>query len=706
MRTLRRGSVRRGAGVTTAIFIALSVAPSTAGASLLSSLTSAVAPLTTAVTNVTTSLGVVNPLVPAGRDTEPIVITGASLPGWAAPTNLTLDLPLTDIFGCPTLSTNSCAHNNYATPTIDTAKLQPSGPPIDRFLGYRWDPAIAKFVQIPFQVDEVFTRYLDNAASGFAIYSGDDQHTTYAYDGTGDREGFRYTADGPASNPCQAQPASAAAHDPIAGLDTNDELSFMASDAGPAAPLGTPLPAGILGARRFTILDPLGANTIIGYVYVMQSSATGPRAAFNASNGYVHYQRDANADQYRLTQSSYENYGNAAQGVYCDADGNVVRNPDGTPKIARRRPLDTATVTTPRYSFRYDGRWLMSQIHISADGGHTYGPDLVDRWKARAFAQDPGSSTPCCGYEDEDQNWGGSSTLLGERIGPVRAIRETWGADSGTNTIHRETFYRDEFRQDIFLRVHPVPPADGIYAQWDFNAGRMDRYYNPQNARTGVAIDGRNDDMFGNFDDPCNPKYDTNSTSAFDQGYRTLYRALQLCQLPYHLSADETDPLFSGVNAALGWNVTTGNYGTLVDRISLNPQDITPGAVPQDLLATPYYRDDSCFDDGTGTDPGPKVIARSANEPTTSTATGQPRKCWTPADGIPDGSDRFYQGSIGTHGIHLLAVAETDNARQTIPLDEVAAQWRMVMLPGRRDGTVGEQYGRDFEKPLVAIPSG
>src|SRR5690606_38604060 len=100
---------------------------------------------------------------------------------------------------------------------------------------------------------------------------------------------------------------------------------------------------------------------------------------------------------------------------------------------------------------------------------------------------------------------------LGELVGPVRAIRETWGADSGTNVIRRETFYRDEVRQDVYLRVHPIPPLDGIYAQWDFNAGRVTRYYN-QNRPLGVPIDGRNDEVFGNFDDPCNERYDGNDT--------------------------------------------------------------------------------------------------------------------------------------------------------------------------------------------------
>ena len=95
----------------------------------------------------------------------------------------------------------------------------------------------------------------------------------------------------------------------------------------------------------------------------------------------------------------------------------------------------------------------------------SYGPDIIDRWKARAFQQDPSSETPCCGYEEEDTNWGGSSTLLGERSGPVRTIRETWGADSGTNVTKTETFYRDAVTYRYRLRVHPIPP-DGIYTSW------------------------------------------------------------------------------------------------------------------------------------------------------------------------------------------------------------------------------------------------
>ena len=111
------------------------------------------------------------------------------------------------------------------------------------------------------------------------------------------------------------------------------------------------------------------------------------------------------------------------------------------------------------------------------------------------------------------------------------------------------------------------------------------------------------------------------------------------------------------------------------------------------------------FDDGTGSDPGPRVDPGSSHEPRTyvDPTTGQtlPRKCWTPADGIPAAGDQqYYQGDIGTHGLHLLFQVESDNARQQVPIDEIVSEQRMVMLPGQQPN-VGEQYGREFEKPLV-----
>ena len=678
--------------------------------------------------------GLVDLTVPAARDTDPVVLTGRDLLAggsiWAVPENLTLAVPEKDMTCFVANQDIACPdqYNHYQDPDVDTATVtagRVEGTPVDKLLGYRWQPNPGAnggtWHQIRFQVDEVFTRYLNNDASGFGIYSGTDKHTTYAYD----REGFRYFKNG-AEDPCKATKPlgpdgkpEPEATDPVKGLDSNDELAFMASDAGDQPPAGTALPKGIEGAKLVTITDPTNPGAAPRYVYVMRAAADGPKPAFDASNGYVHYQRDPNFDTLVFSRSSYGDYGPAKEGQYCTPDGQLVTNADGTPKIGPRKELDTVTISTSRYQFRYDGRWLMTRLQIAGDDDpfgpdKVYGPDLVDRWKARAFAQDPGSQTPCCGYEEEDTNWGGSSSLLGERIGPVRAIRETWGADSGTNVIRRETFYRERMVQKTWLRVHVIPPLDGIYAQWDFNAGRMTKFFNAQHPG-GVDVDGRNDELYGNFDDPCNPRWDGNEHTQIDAAYRDTYKGAGLCAGPVadqeHASIDPGDATFDDANASLGWSQVSGPTGTIVDRIHAQVTDQTPGGLAQSVVAVPYYRDDACFDDGTGSDPGPELFPRQFDrEQRTTAPDGSPRRCWHKEDGVPESDQRFWQGDIGTHGLHILFLADSDNARQTIPLTEIVSDWDMVMLPPSQtldaDGNainVGEQYGRVLEKPLVTV---
>ena len=240
------------------------------------------------------ALPVPDPTIEAKRDAEAVVLTGADFTGLSVPANQTAKLPLLDApesFECLADESTCDTHNNYAEPEVDSQKVAPQeGTPVDRLLGYRWDAGTRQFVQIPFQVDEVFTRYLDNSASGFAWYSGEDQHTTYAYD----REGFRFFESDP-NNPCIATTGGGpvTTPDPVQGLDDNDELAFMAADAGPRAPKTAALPAGIEEARRVDLVDPLDPLRAEKAVYVMKAGADGPRAAFDASNGYVKYDRDA-----------------------------------------------------------------------------------------------------------------------------------------------------------------------------------------------------------------------------------------------------------------------------------------------------------------------------------------------------------------------------------------------------------------------------
>ncbi|MEA2684056.1 MAG: hypothetical protein QOK05_2384 [Chloroflexota bacterium] len=761
------------------------------------------------------------------RSVEPVVITGNQFPTWSAGPEFTFHEPMSPTnsitagqqgnapgplqsncydpsanYGTPAGSDPASGdHNCYQSSRLPLRTL-PITKGVDprRILGYRWDGT--RFAQIPFQVDQVFTRYLTNDASGFAFYSGIDKHDDLAYD----REGFRFLANAPAADPkhptpavCKALPYKAPGGGFYDGQPTTpspngfhlvdkDEVVFMARDAGNAAPSGAVLPAGILDTYTITVTDPDTGKQ--GYVYVALGGDNGPKLKYTAANSpYVHYQRDADAGMFVYSQSSYGGYGAAPEGWYCNPDGTLAMNKDTNtasptygqmvPAIGQRRPKDTAWITTPRYAFRYDGRWLMTEIHISpTDNGyidkkgvlHNYGPNVVDRWKARAFQQSPGGTTPCCGYEEEATNWGGSSQLFGEKAGPVRVVRATWGADSSTNNVRREVFYAEQVRYQDALRVHVIPPLDGIYVQRDMAAGIMDTYYNPYN-KAGVPVLGINEEVFGNVHSGfgagglCYSSQDKlGSTLRAITGTPSIVVPVGTsdpCNQDYsvapkvddvHGDFDFFDPTFSGPPGELAWEQTSGKYGTLVERWT--GQTYSPGGVLIGAATSfPYYRDDSCFDDGTGTDPGPKLHLRSQDEPKfwwidpatkvpTSSSTLpdpklhvklNPRRCWnhhangTPynipgtqsydptkkaekSEGVPNpkfspqGDIRYFQGDIGTHGLHVMLIADSDNAQMTQPIDELDSEQIQVILPpinAARQPNVGESYGRSFEKPLV-----
>jgi len=685
--------------------------------------------------------------------------------------------------------------------------------------GYRWNPHSHKFVQIPFQVDTKWEHYLTNNASGFSFYSGADKMTTYTFD----YQPFVETSNPPLPHDCagvsagcippaatptqQLQEAAIACHaqapngvpdptpDPNRTLINTDELAFMARDAGDPAPANATLPAHIASAYQVRLLDPTSHQT--RYVYVMQSefdqqsNSWWVTPAFTASNSpYVHYTPDVDQHMLTYSQSDYSDYGNAPAGPACksdgtssgeavigqgfkyDANGDIVLDPK---TFVRRRTPDTAWITTPRYRFRYDGRMIMDNLGVSPDDAGLqsgdYGPSLVDRWKGRAFQQAPGGKTPCCGYEDEQVNWNGSSMTMGVKVGPVRVIRVTWGSDSGTNVTRTDIFYPYSVVHQFGLRVHPIPPLDGIYTQWDMAAGRVEKYYNPYNPQ-GVPITGINPVLLGDTNAHIGP--DGISESSNDKVGRTVgpvsagnpNNSTCTSDACVYNSFNIGDPTFSGeAPFLLSWEEMTGSAGTLVEKWQADTSTVSPGGAQGLVEAQPYYVDDSCFDDGTGNDPGPRVIPRSSNEPTTwgfENQNGQPvavspapapadrypglvtkdgntydgtqayqRRCWNhhldgspynipgtatfnsskpaeSADPAPDpsfgpqGDVRYFQGDIATHGLHLLFTGDTDNADATVPVDEADSLDTQLILPPDL-GNVGAQATQPYVTPIQAV---
>jgi hypothetical protein len=411
------------------------------------------------------------------------------------------------------------------------------------------------------------------------------------------------------------------------------------------------------------LADPLDP-TKRRYVY-LYLKATGPKAG-----GYVTYTRDADADEWidrdSFTASDPEKLGSSNTGYGPNLSGDVCDPGVATPRSSTDRfPRDGVTVTTDKYTWRASGRWMVRSLQVANSGG--YGADLIDRWKGRAFQQSPDSSISVVGFEDEQVNWEANSALLGERVGPVRAIREVWGADSGTNVTKTETFYRDAVTYRYHLRVHPIPP-DGLYTSWDYNHGVAVKYYNTVKPN-GVDIDGVNDDV-GNVDT-------IGGQPAF---------------------FDMNDPTFNIPSALLNWEQVSGsgNNGSLVTIIEL--KGLTSAQNP---AVVPYYRDDKCLDDGTGDDPVARPWPGDAGDDPNVIAGYEAANGGTPYNQLTCDQK---QGAWGSHGVHFFFTGDTDNAfTGSTALTEVDAQQWQFAVPTATPTNVGDPYANTVKYKLVPV---
>src|SRR5207245_198827 len=195
--------------------------------------------------------------------------------------------------------------------------------------------------------------------------------------------------------------------DPVPTLDDDDEIVFMASDAGPQAPLGALAlaPPGSSSPHGVAIIDPLDQTTKFVYLFLRAGGSS-----FTVSNGYVSYVRDANADEWidkcSFRDDSTEKLGTSNTGYGPNLSGTVCRTvsgaPGGCPNVADGTPRpstdrfvrDGVTVSTDSYLWHASGRWMVRSLQVAKPGQPgIYGPDLIDRWKGRAFQQ----STACSG---------------------------------------------------------------------------------------------------------------------------------------------------------------------------------------------------------------------------------------------------------------------------------------------------------------------
>ena len=665
------------------------------------------------------------PITAVDRDAAPVVLTGAQLPGWSSPAAAGVAQP----YPSGATKDYSSQIPGAAVRTAHNGRIAPTavaGIPVDEVAAFAWSGTAWR--EVPVQVDEKFPYFLANANSDFGVYSGTDQELTYAWGPTAHSTGqeawkkvfgqcdARYATSiaevqaGIAAGVVTLGPTETLADylgpmaDPAAGIDDDDEIALQARDAGVKAPSGTPAPAGASNGQAVAIADPLDP-TAIRYSYLFRRAGG---STFTAANGSVQMERSTDSDQYVDRGSFADNdpqklgtsntgYGANLPGTVCDPSGAVRNSTD-------RFPRDAMTVTTPTYKVSASGRWMVRGFQVrdaaapkpepvtvcpehgnSAGKGNsdnapghnkdcvttvapettTFGPDLIDRWKGRAFQQNPDSTVSLVGFEDEQVNWEANASLLGWRGGPVRAIREVWGADSGTNVTKTETYYRDADTYRYRVRVHPIP-SDGLYTSWDYNRGAAATYYNLEKPN-GVPIDGVNDDM-GSIDKLPNgdPAYFDFPDPTFD--------------LP---SAVDRPEEVSG----------KGSAGSLVYVFEFKGATSAANA-----SAVPYYRDDACLDDGTGDDPVQRPYPGEAStDPRVQAGyaalAGKPYAQVTCAQ---------KQGAYASHGIHFLATHDSDNATLGVPVDEVDGQQWRYSVPTTSPKNVLTEYAANVLTPLVA----
>ncbi len=330
--------------------------------------------------------------------------------------------------GCLTVGFDSAVRASTLTrpadPVVltgaDVASLTGIAP--DDLVAFRYDGG---WYQIPVQVDEQDMVNYNDVYNGNTNWGGGFTRLSYTDPGT-------FT--GGDSDPT---------------LDSDDEIVFMAKDAG-AKPGTFTDPPGVIAESGVEVIisDPLDAGR--GYVYLFQQDG-----ALDASAGvqYVDYQFNLLSGDYLTT--------------YVIGTG---WNPEDS------------TVVTGYYERHFSDRWICDGLQVYA-GGAT-GVDILDRHKTT------GGAPYDCGRTTDTFSQG-EGAFICNIDGPVRAIRSYVGCNSGPITQREHLYY--EQREDIrtWYRVHERGTVCSDCFDYDVQAIGM-TYYNNNNTG-GVTIDGVQD---------------------------------------------------------------------------------------------------------------------------------------------------------------------------------------------------------------------
>lgn len=283
----------------------------------------------------------------------------------------------------------------------------------DRVVGFRYD---AGWVAIPVQIDE-------RAVVDFAqIYNRPVSGSTH----------LMYT-----------DPDTFTGADPVATFDDDDELVFLAGEAGGLAPIGAPANV-VAGTRtRVSLDDPVGGGTTHVYLFVSDGSLDPGAGRTPIENAF-----DLLSGDYKTTYKT----------------------------LAGPNPEDT-WIRTPVYEVHFSDRWVKDGMRVVA--GNASGDDVLDR---NRFVFSP---RVCARSEDTFVQ--GEGAFIVNRSGPVRALRGYIGANSGPTSFRVHHFYERRETTVAHVRVHEIP---GTLDVFDYETTATGMTYSNEANPDGVAIDG------------------------------------------------------------------------------------------------------------------------------------------------------------------------------------------------------------------------
>jgi len=238
--------------------------------------------------------------------------------------------------------------------------------------------------------------------------------------------------------------------DPDPALDADDEVVFLARDAGEKPPQWRDPPGVSAGSGvQVEIDDPLAGGGK-GYVYLFRSAGGLDPAAGKA---YVRY-------EFRLKAGDYRK-------VY---------------KLRRGPNPENSLVSTPFYTRHFSDRWINDGLTIERPRGT--GVNLLDMHKNLFMPGVPVRSVKTFAA--------GEGAFIVNKSGPVRAIRSCIGCNSGPLTQREHLFYEQCEDLRTTLRVHAII---GLVDFFDYSpAAKGMTYFNNLNEK-GVKVDGVQDEI-------------------------------------------------------------------------------------------------------------------------------------------------------------------------------------------------------------------